>query len=108
MEWGLHGTAEGNATAVVMYEDFPAEFYTTISPLTVQLFPGYAKTPITKVGIGTILGVRTNGGHYAKAMVTANSGGSITLRFTTYGVASNPNSGTGGPPTITAIRITPV
>ena len=34
--------------------------------------------------VGDVIAVSTNGGNVAKVLVTANSGGSITLEFTTY------------------------
>ena len=45
--------------------------------------------------------VHTNGGHYAKVLVTASSSSTITLMFTTFGVSGGTAN---GPPTITAIR----
>ena len=67
--------------------------------------PGYSKAaiPAANLGVEVVLGVHTNGNHYAKAIVTANSGGTITLQFTTFGVAAAPG-GEGGPPTITSVK----
>ena len=47
--------------------------------------------------VGDVFVVITNGGNGAKVLVTANSGGSITLQFTTY-IAATPTG-----PTITSI-----
>ena len=97
---------QGNATAVVIYTSWPVAFFNTISSILVSLFPGYSKNPIpsSNLGVEVVFGVHTNGGHYAKVIVTANSGGSITLRFTTFGVAAGTGGGTVGPPTITSVR----
>ena len=47
--------------------------------------------------VGVVFGVHTNGGNYAKVLVTANSGGSLGLQYVTF-IPSN----TG--PTITAVE----
>jgi uncharacterized protein (TIGR03437 family) len=50
------------------------------------------------LSVGTILGVRTNGGNLTKAMVTSISAGSITLQFATFSTI------TSTAPTVTGIQ----
>jgi uncharacterized protein (TIGR03437 family) len=81
-----------------------------LSQLVVQLYPGYSTATITTATLDTTVGttftdcffVHTNGGLYAKVLVTGSTSSSITLLFTTFG--ASPGSGASGPPTITAIR----
>lgn len=73
----------------------------SLSVLSIQL---YTMTGLggTSLAVGAVFGVHTNGGNYAKVLVTSNSGGSLGLQFTTFGASG---SG-GGPqaPTITAVE----
>ncbi|HWB83498.1 MAG TPA: hypothetical protein VG675_05130 [Bryobacteraceae bacterium] len=46
-----------------------------------------AAIPSTKLAVGTLLAVFTNGGNTAIVMVNANSGGSLTLQFLTFEAA---------------------
>ncbi len=78
--------------------------FNEFSQLVVQLYPGYSTAPIslaTLTSLPDCFFVHTNGGHWAKLFVTGSATGSITLLTTTFGVTG---TGTGGPPTITAIR----
>lgn len=74
---------------------------TTLSSLALQ--PGnYTQAAITgsnNLAVGQVIAVHTNGGNYARMLVTALSSSSITFQYTTYG-------GTGGTPTpnITAVQ----
>jgi uncharacterized protein (TIGR03437 family) len=97
---------QGKATAVVIYPSWPVEFFDTISSILVALTPGYSNAPIpaADLGVEVVFGVHTNGGHYAKVIVLANSGGAITLQFTTFGVPAGNGGGNNGPPKITSIR----
>lgn len=97
---------QGNATAVVIYRSWDVAFFSTISSILVSLFPGYSKTPIPASSLApdVVFGVHTNGNHWAKVIVISNSGGTITLRFTTFGVAAGSGGGTTGPPTIKAVK----
>src|SRR5262249_4325835 len=63
--------------------------------------PGYSKSPIAArdLVVNDTFAVHTNGNHWAKVLVTAKSGTSITLQFTTFGVAGSSAAG----PLITAI-----
>jgi uncharacterized protein (TIGR03437 family) len=45
---------------------------------------------------GVVFAVHTNGGNYAKVLVTSNSGGSVTLQFVTFTASSGGGSGSGG------------
>lgn len=60
--------------------------------------PGLSNLPITAVA-GDVIVVLTNGGHYAKALVTAISGTSLTLQYLTYGSSAAPAG-----PAITAVQ----
>src|SRR5579871_5572463 len=96
-------TPQGAATAVNIYTSWPLAQFNTISSLVVELLPGYSAStiPTATLKVGDVFGVHTNGGHWAKVIVTVTGGTSITLQFTTFGVAAG--TGSGGPPTITAI-----
>ncbi|MCU1339212.1 MAG: hypothetical protein JWO19_4793 [Bryobacterales bacterium] len=66
----------------------------------VSIAPGAKSTPIAAnllVGGDAFVAV-TNSGKIAKVLVTANSGGVISLQFTTFGVSAGP-----GVPTITQV-----
>jgi uncharacterized protein (TIGR03437 family) len=67
-----------------------------------------APIPASALIVGDIFGVRTNGGHYAKLSVTAVSGSSISVQYTTFisavaSVASHP-SAFGPPPFIYQVQ----
>jgi uncharacterized protein (TIGR03437 family) len=54
---------------------------------------------------GAILVVHTNGGNYAKLLVTSNSGGSLGLQYTTYGASGGGGGGGGNSgPSITDVQ----
>jgi uncharacterized protein (TIGR03437 family) len=99
-------TPQGKATAVNSLLTTAAGF-AGVSQLVVQLYPGYSAATIpsaTLAKTGSLMDsffVHTNGGHYAKVLVTDLTGSAITLMFTTFGVSGGTTS---GPPTITAIR----
>ncbi len=93
---------QGNATALRRYDDFPEQFYATVTSIELQLLPGYSKNAFTPA-VGDLYGVHTNGNHWVRMYVKAKAGGSITLRFTTFGVPQTPGGGSGGAPTITSI-----
>jgi uncharacterized protein (TIGR03437 family) len=58
---------------------------------------GVAAIPAGALVSGDVFGVHTNGGHYAKVLVTAAGAGSITIAFTTYGVAPAKPAAAAGP-----------
>ena len=100
-------TPQGSATAVnAVPRD--ASGFADLSLLLVEVFPGYSSATIPAATLNATSGplkdvffVHTNGKHYAKVLATASSGSTITLMFTTFGVAGGATS---GPPAITAIR----
>lgn len=64
----------------------------------------YGSTPIPAGALvaGDVFGVRTNGGRYAKVIVTEESGGTLSISYTTFGVTNNsdgavPAAGPAGP-----------
>ncbi|HTB09971.1 MAG TPA: hypothetical protein VK752_00295 [Bryobacteraceae bacterium] len=59
-----------------------------------------SSAPVSSLAVNTVVGVLTNGGNDAKLLVTALSGTSITLQYTTFGVTAPP------PPTPTGPAIT--
>ena len=82
----------------------------SISMLVVEFWPGYSTATISSAALEAVNAplrwtdsffVHTNGGHYAKVLVTASTSSSITLMFTTFGVSGG---GATGPPTIAAIQ----
>jgi uncharacterized protein (TIGR03437 family) len=100
-------TPQGAATAANRgFED--ASGFASLSQPVVALWPGYSTATIPTATLESVEGplvdafyVHTNGGHYAKVLVTASTSSTITLMFTTFGVSGG---GTTGPPTITAIQ----
>jgi uncharacterized protein (TIGR03437 family) len=42
----------------------------------------------TSSGVGSVIGLQTNGGNYAVILITANSGSAITLQYVTFGAAA--------------------
>ena len=63
-------------------------------------FGSSAPIPSSSLPAGTIFAVITTAAHPAKVLVTANSGSSITLQFTTFGATGG---GSGGGPSITNV-----
>jgi len=91
-------TPQGNATAV----NVGVGAFNALSGQQVLVFlPGYSKSPIPArdLVVNDAFAVHTNGNHWAKVLVTAKSGTSITLQFTTFGVAGSSSS----PPLVTAV-----
>jgi uncharacterized protein (TIGR03437 family) len=76
--------------------------YSTLPQSTLSALPSslYTKSAIAigSLPVGEVLAVKTNGGNYAKVLVTAQSGTSISLQFQTFGGSSTPTG-----PTITQI-----
>ncbi|PWU00287.1 MAG: hypothetical protein C5B51_25505 [Terriglobia bacterium] len=94
---GTFNFAVGGAAGSTFYNTLTL---TTLSALQASL---YTKTPIASasLAVGAVLAVHTNGGNYAKVLVTANSNGSLGLQFTTF---TSTSGGGGGGPTITAVE----
>jgi uncharacterized protein (TIGR03437 family) len=106
VQWTSSGiTPQGSATALHIYAAWPLAQFNTISIILVSALPGYSKAtiPPAQLKVGDVLGVHTNGAHWAKIIVTATTSTSLTVQFTTFGVAAGTGSGNAGPPTITAI-----
>ena len=107
IQWTSSGiTPQGNATALHIYSGWPLEFFDTISIILISgLQQNYSKAtiPPAQLKVGDVIGVHTNGAHWAKVIVTATTSTSLTVQFTTFGVAAGPGSGNAGPPTIRAI-----
>jgi len=106
IQWTANGiTPEGNATAVHIYDNWPLAQFQTISILLVSGLPGYSNATIAPKDLraGSVIGIHSNGGHWAKLIVTATAAASITVEFTTFGVAAGAGSGNAGAPTITSV-----
>ena len=108
IQFSANGIAPlGSATVNNVGYKSSADF-ADISQLIVELYPGYSTSTISiatltavEASLTDCFFVHTNGGHWAKVLVTGSTSSTITLMFTTFGVTG---SGTTGPPTITAIR----
>ncbi len=76
--------------------------YNALSQATLSAFPlaTFNQNPIsgTSLAVNEVFAVYTNGQHYAKALITAVSGSSVTIQFTTF-VAG----GGAGAPTISRV-----
>jgi len=93
---GTSITPQGSAKAGVIPILTGASGFAALDQATLQAISGSgssAPIPSSNLPVGTILGVLTNAAHVAKVLVTANSGASITLQFTTFGATG----GSGGP-----------
>jgi len=78
-------TPEGRATAAIIIGFGGDADYAALDAGMLQSFSGYFSTrPFPVSTPGSIVGVRTNRGNYAKALVTGLNGGSLSLQFTTY------------------------
>jgi uncharacterized protein (TIGR03437 family) len=86
-------TPQGKATAY----NVGALGASAFGVLTQQTLSGFsllytsASIPASALTAGDVFAVKTNGGNYAAVLVTAVSGASITVQFTTFGVTSGPN-----------------
>jgi uncharacterized protein (TIGR03437 family) len=87
---------QGSATTV-NFGPAGAGLYSSFNGLTLQLAAGYSNTSIgsSLLGVNAVFAVHTNGGNYAKFLVTANSGGSISFQYTTYTTTSGGGGGGG-------------
>ncbi len=77
--------------------------YTTLTQSLLSSFAALGSSAaLTSLAANTVVGYETNGGNFGKFLVTAVSGTSISLEYTTYGVSG---SGSGaGNPTITQLQ----
>jgi uncharacterized protein (TIGR03437 family) len=90
------GTVLGNGT-MILYNVLTQQLLQATST-------SFQQTPIATsplVANAALIEVKTNGGNYAKLLVTAISSTSITFQYTTYGAAA---SGGGSAPAITAVQ----
>jgi uncharacterized protein (TIGR03437 family) len=95
-------TPQGSATAAI-YGVFSTEAtYNTVTQDLITRIPSsvFSQNPLPAAGLvqTPILIVKTNGGNYAKALVTSDSGGSITFQYDTFtsGGGGGGGGGTGG------------
>ncbi|MGA3016923.1 MAG: hypothetical protein ABSF62_07365 [Bryobacteraceae bacterium] len=98
--WNSSGiTPQGSATAYNLGPGGAAAYATYTQALLSGLGSLYSKSAIaaSSLPVGDVFAVKTNGGNYAKVLVTVQSGTSISLQFDTFG-SSAPTG-----PTITQI-----
>ncbi len=97
---GASMTPQGKATAT-NFGALGAAGFGILTQSTLSVFPGYssAAIPASTLVVNDVFAVKTNGGNYAAVLVTAVSGTSITLQFTTFGV-----SGGASGPAVTAVQ----
>jgi uncharacterized protein (TIGR03437 family) len=97
---GSSMTPEGKAAAFNLGALGSAGFG-SLTQSILSAFPGYssAAIPASTLVVNDVFAVKTNGGNYAAVLVTAVSGTSITLQFTTFGVSGAPSG-----PSITAVQ----
>jgi len=93
-------TPQGNAAAFNI-GPVGSSGFGILTQATLSSLPGYSQSaiPSSSLGVNDVFAVRTNGNNYAAVLVTAVSGTSITLQFTTFGV-----SGTASGPAVTAVQ----
>jgi len=108
IQFGSSGITPQGAATATNRGFVGASGFAGLSQLLVQLWPGYSSATIPAATLESAEGpltdafyVHTNGGHYAKVLVTASTSSSITLMFTTFGASGGAAT---GPPAITAIR----
>jgi len=96
-------TPQGTAKAGVVPGLTGASGFAALDQATLQALSAFASSapiPSSSLPAGTIFAVITTAAHPAKVLVTANSGSSITLQFTTFGATGG---GSGGGPSITNV-----
>ncbi len=106
-------TPQGSATAYVAPTGGGAAGTAIYNSLTQQVLmalgASFSSAAITSGSLvmGAVIAVHTNGGNYAKVLVTSNSGGSLAVQYTTYGTTGGGGGGGGGganAPTITDVQ----
>jgi uncharacterized protein (TIGR03437 family) len=108
-------TPQGSATAYVAPTGGGAAGTAIYNSLTQQVLmalgASFSSAAITSGSLvmGAVVAVHTNGGNYAKILVTSNSGGSLVVTFTSYGTTGGGGGGggTGGganAPSITDVQ----
>jgi uncharacterized protein (TIGR03437 family) len=87
-------TSQGNAGIYNIGNFGPVEYAELMSGSILSAFPGslYSKSAVaaSALPVGDVFAVQTNGGNYAKVLVTAVNGTSISLQFDTFGVSTGP------------------
>src|SRR5581483_3231455 len=100
-------TPQGSATAGVLPGLTGAAAYGALTSGQLAIFAALlsnAAISSSSAPTGAILVVHTNGGNYAKLLVTSNSGGSLGLQYTTYGATGGGGGGGNNAPTITDVQ----
>jgi uncharacterized protein (TIGR03437 family) len=100
----FQGSAKGGSLSALGLSG--ASGFASVTQTILQAVASLATTapiPAANLTVGTVLGVATNAGNAAKLLVTAASGTSITLQFTTFGATAGGGGTGGGAPTITKI-----
>ncbi|MBZ5608222.1 MAG: hypothetical protein LAP38_08195 [Acidobacteriia bacterium] len=106
---GTSLTPQANATAFNVPGGGGQSLYDSLTQSILAQFSALGNSqpiPGSALPVDAVVGVKTNGGNYAKLLVTANSGGSITFKFTTFGATGGGGGGGGGTPTpkVTAVE----
>jgi uncharacterized protein (TIGR03437 family) len=96
-------TPQGAAKAYILTGVSFDAINETVINAAVPFLGSSAPIPSSSLPTGTVIAVLTNAPHPAKLLVTAISGSSITLQFTTYGVTGGGGGGGGGGPTISRV-----
>ena len=87
---GWNGTSIDPGGTATLYLVPGAGGSTEFDSLTLAILKTVSYTPIgiTNVAVNDVFAVKTNAGNYAKVLVTAINGTSVTLRFDTFGVTA--------------------
>lgn len=98
-------TPQGKAATFSVPGFSGAATFDTITQAILSQFPlqvfSSAPIPSSQLVVGFIFAAHSNGGNLAKVLVTAVGGGSITLKFVTFGASGG---GTGGGPVVPVIN----
>lgn len=100
-----HGTARALNASTVFGESGTTGFATLSQQVLQTLMPSLGSNlPLSSLAMNNVIGVQTNGSNYAKLLVTAVGGGSISLQYTTYGAGSTTPPPPSTSPTITQLQ----
>lgn len=88
---GTSMTFQGKAKGV-NFGSLGSAGFAVLTQSTLSALPGYSQSALSAstLTVNDVFAVNTNGGNYAAVLVTATTGTSITLQFTTFGVNSGP------------------
>jgi uncharacterized protein (TIGR03437 family) len=99
-------TPQGSVTAALYGVFSTLATYNTVTQDLITRIPSsvFSQSPLPAAGLVQmpIIILKTNGGLYAKALVTSDSGGSITFQYDTF--TSGGGGGGGGGGTLTAVE----